>query len=123
MSAAKPSRIAEYLDHMLEAIALARKYVAGMERTDFLADRRTQQAVVMNILVIGEAASRLAERHPEFVRAHPRIPWASMRGMRNRLAHGYFEIDLDTVWHTLQHDLPALSDDLKAIRHTCDSAD
>jgi uncharacterized protein with HEPN domain len=98
----------DYLDHMIEALDLAMSYVDGMDKMAFLEDRRTQQAVIMNILVIGEAATRIVERYPEFAQQHPRIPWGSIRGMRNRLAHGYFDIDLDIVWETLRKDLPSL---------------
>lgn len=68
----------------------------------------------MDLVVIGEAATKLVERHPDFSSAQPSIPRNSMRGMRNWLAHGYFDIDLDSVWDTLQHDLPALERQLKA---------
>lgn len=116
MNPSKPSRAFDYLDHMLEAVRLALAYVEGLDKSEFDADRRTQQAVVMNLMVIGEAASRLAERHPEFVRTHPHVPWNSMRGMRNRLAHGYFDINMEIVWQTLQRDLPGLGRDLQAMR-------
>ncbi|MGH8114422.1 MAG: HepT-like ribonuclease domain-containing protein [Rhodanobacteraceae bacterium] len=102
---------------MLDAIQPALGYVSGFDKERFLRDRRTQQAVVMNLVVIGEAATKLVERHPDFVPAQPSIPWNSMRGMRNRLAHGYFDIDLDVVWDTLQHDLPALERQLHALVH------
>jgi uncharacterized protein with HEPN domain len=82
--------------------------VAGTSRESFLKDRRTQQAVVLNLMTIGEAAARIANDHKEFAAAHPDIPWAQMRGMRNRMAHGYFDIDLDIVWQTVQSSLPAL---------------
>ena len=53
-------RLADYLSHMLEAVRLAREYVAGISKDDFLEDRRTQQAVVLNLITIGEAASRMS---------------------------------------------------------------
>lgn len=101
---------------MIEAIELARSYVEGMDKTTFLADRRTQQAVIMNILIIGEAATKLADRYPEFTQTHSRIAWNSMRGMRNRLAHGYFDINMDVVWETLERDLPGLQKSLTDLR-------
>jgi uncharacterized protein with HEPN domain len=90
-------RLADYLAHMSEATRLAREYVAGVAKEDFVKDRRTQQAVVLNLITIGEAASRIVNEHQEFASAHPEIPWAQMRGMRNRMAHGYFDIDLNIV--------------------------
>lgn len=83
-------------------------YVEGMSKADFLADTRTQQAVVMNMIIIGEVASCLLLDHPEFTQANPGIPWRSMKGMRNRIAHGYFEVDFRIVWETVQTSLPDL---------------
>lgn len=113
MSPSGSFRAPDYVAHILEAITAALGYVEGWEKADFLADRRSQQAVVMNILIVGEAAPRLAEKHPKFVEQHASIPWNSMRGMRNRLAHGYF--DIDVVWDTLQHNLPQLERQLRAL--------
>lgn len=79
-----------------------------MSRDDFLADKRTQQAVVMSLIVLGEAATKVIGRYPDFASAQSQIPWRSMRGMRNRIAHGYFDIDLDVVWDTVQNALPGL---------------
>lgn len=115
MSATGRFRATDYVLHMLEAIHLARGYVEGFDKVAFLGDRRTQQAVVMNPVILGEAATRLADRHPGFVLQHPEIPWNSMRGMRNRLAHGYFDINLDVVWDTLLHDLPAVATTLRLL--------
>jgi uncharacterized protein with HEPN domain len=67
------------------------------------------QAVVLNLLLIGEVAARIVEGAPVFVAAHPEIPWAAMRGMRNRIAHGYFELDLKVVWDTVGSAVPQLS--------------
>lgn len=106
----------EYVDQALRAARLALSYVDGMDRVAFGTDQRTQQAVVMNLLIIGEAAARLTSRHPDFIRAHAAVPWPSMRGMRNRIAHGYFEIDLDIVWDTVRAALPSLLSQLETIR-------
>lgn len=106
-------RVGDYLDHMLEAARLAREYVHGMDKADFLQDRRTQQAVVLNLITIGEAAGRIVSECKAFATAHPEIPWAQMLGMRNRMAHGYFDIDLNIVWDTVQLSLPNLEDLLR----------
>lgn len=68
-----------------------------MSRDDFLADKRTQQAVVMSLIVLGEAATKAIDRYPDFASAPSQTPWRSMHGMRNRIAHGYFDIDLDVA--------------------------
>jgi uncharacterized protein with HEPN domain len=115
MSEPDSSRKLDYLDHMVEAISLARSFTEGMAKADFLADRKTQQAVILNLIVLGEAASKIALEFPEFTMAHPALPWQQMRGMRNRMAHGYFDIDLDVVWETVQASLPALQKQLAAI--------
>ena len=101
-------RLSDYLDHLLEALDLATAYVDGMDRQAFMADRRTQQAVMLNIIILGEAAAKIVQSYPDFADAHPDIPWRQMRGMRNRVAHGYFDIDLDIVWNTVQSAFPGL---------------
>src|SRR5258707_15794922 len=91
------ARLENFLGHMLEAAHLARQYVQDVSKEEFLKDRRTQQAVVLNLMTIGEAAARIVNECKEFAAAHPGIPWAQMRGMRNRMVHGYFDIDLNIV--------------------------
>lgn len=83
----------------------------------------TQQAVIMNIVIIGEAATKLLQNHNDFLNQHPQVPWRGMKGMRNRLAHGYFEIDLDVVWETVRMALPQLLQRLPAIRDSAAARD
>jgi len=109
-------RHADYLEHMLGAIELAVSHVEGMSKDDFAVDKKTQQAVILNIIVIGEAATQIADECPEFVADHTSVPWKQMRGMRNRMAHGYFEINLDVVWDTVQQSLPELKQQLLKIK-------
>jgi uncharacterized protein with HEPN domain len=109
-------RLPDYLDHMLEAVELACSYVAGMPKDDFLEDKRTQQAVVLNLIVIGEAATKILKEHPDFASKHSAVPWTGMKGMRNRIAHGYYDINLDTVWETVDSALPDLQVKLMAIK-------
>jgi uncharacterized protein with HEPN domain len=94
----------------------ALRYVNGLSKSEFLADTRTQEAVIHNIFVIGEAATKLVKEHGEFVERHDEVPWRSMRGMRNRIAHGYFDVDLELVRQTSQTALPQLVQKLKIIR-------
>ena len=117
------NRLPDYLDHMLEAAQQACSYVENMGKDDFLSDKRTQQAVVMNLIIIGEAATKVMDLNVEFVASHLEIPWRSMRGMRNRIAHGYFDINLDVVWDTVQTALPELLERLPAIRQDAIDAD
>lgn len=92
------NRLTDYLDHMRQAATDACSFVEGLSKEDFLADRRTQQAVIMSLIVIGEAATKVMDGYTEFADQHRKVPWRSMRGMRNRIAHGYFDINLDVVW-------------------------
>ncbi len=108
-------RFASWLGDMLSAARQACVYVEGMDREQFLADPRTQQAVAMNIVIVGEVAAKLIERLPERLHAYPHVPWTSMKGMRNRIAHGYFTIDMGLVWETVQRSLPSLVGQLEAM--------
>ncbi len=89
---------------------------AVLARELFLADRKTQQAIVRNLMVIGETANRIHEDDPEFAAARPALPWTAMRAMRNRIAHGYFDIDMGIVRDTVQRDLPPRAQQLAAIQ-------
>lgn len=82
----------------------------------FANDKRTQQAVVLNLLVLGEIAAKLMEKAPAFVALHADVPWMNMKEMRNRIAHGYFEPDLKLVWKTMQSAVPALASQLATLR-------
>lgn len=114
------NRLPDYLGHIQQAAADACGFIDGLSKEDFLADKRTQSAVVMCLVIIGEAATKAMDRYPVFADQYPEVPWRSMRGMRNRIAHGYFEINLDVVWDTVQTALPAL---LKHLPAGLESAD
>jgi uncharacterized protein with HEPN domain len=73
-------RLPDYLDHMQQAAADACSFVEGMGKDDFLEDKRTQQAVIMSLIIIGEAATKIMEAYAEFTQAYPEVPWRSMRG-------------------------------------------
>ena len=108
-------RLPDYLDHMRQAVADARSFTEGMAQADFVQDKRTQQAVVMSLIVLGEAATKVMDQYSAFAEQHKQIPWRSMRGMRNRIAHGYFDINHEVVWDTVQTALPALEAQLNAL--------
>ena len=94
-----------YLLDMLIAARDAVSFVRDLSRQQFVSSRIHQQAVTKALEIIGEAAGRVSEP----VRAaHPEIPWDEITGMRHRLVHDYFEINLDKVWETVQDDLPPL---------------
>jgi uncharacterized protein with HEPN domain len=117
------NRLPDYLDHMQQAATDACGFVDGLTKDEFLADKRTQQAVIMSLVIIGEAATKVLESFAPFAHSHAQVPWRSMRGMRNRIAHGYFEIDLEVVWNTVQTALPELLEQLPALRQGADRED
>ena len=82
----KSSRVADGLDHMLEAAQQAYVYVEGLAQEDFEEDKRTQQAVILNLIIIGEEATKLLKDEEAFVNQQPEIAWRGMKGMRNRIA-------------------------------------
>lgn len=92
-----------------------------MNVESFNRDTRTQDAVIRSIQIIGEAANKVRTADPEFAAQHPQIPWAVMYGMRNRVIHDYFEVDLAVVWQTVQQDLPELRDQILALLNDIDS--
>lgn len=113
-------RLPDYLDHMQQAAADACGFIEGLTREDFLEDKRTQQAVILSLIIIGEAATKVVDGYIEFAQTHEQVPWRNMRGMRNRIAHGYFDVNLDVVWDTVQTALPELLQQLLAVRQDAD---
>ena len=93
------------LRHMLDAAREALSFVEGLRRDDFDANRQLVLALLKCIEIIGEAATHVSET---IRRRAPSVPWADIVGMRNRLVHLYFDIDIDRVWHTETRDLPPL---------------
>lgn len=110
------ARVDEYLDQMIESARLIGVYVDGMDDAAFGADRRTQQAVVLNLLALGEVATRVLQDHAAFADAHADIDWRSLKGIRNRIARSFFDLDAEIVWRTLQESLSPLHADLLQAR-------
>lgn len=109
-------RIPDYLDHILDAIGRIRKYTDDLTETSFSHDEKTQDAVVRNFEIIGEASKNIREADARFAADHPEIPWSLMYRMRNALSHGYFEVDLKVVWRTIKDDLPGLERQIRELR-------
>jgi len=108
-------RLRTLLTQMRQTADQAAAYVEGMSKDDFLADAKTQDAVIMKILVIGELAAKVLDHHPDFAAQHTQVRWQAMKGIRNRMAHGYFELNLDTVWETVETEIPKLLRDLQSL--------
>jgi uncharacterized protein with HEPN domain len=92
-----------YLKHILEAISNIEKFVEGLTKEDFLENVEKQYAVVRGLEIIGEATKNLSR---ELKAKHREIPWRDIAGMRNKLIHKYFGIDLELVWVTIKNKLP-----------------
>ena len=97
------------LRHIRDAAAEALGFAAGKSRADLDHDRMLVLAILRDLEIIGEAASRVSAGARK---GSLTIPWDEMVGMRNRLIHGYFDVNLDTVWETISRDLPRLIADL-----------
>lgn len=100
------------LGHIFDAISAIEKYVAGVEKDDFLENNMMQDAVMRQIEIIGEAAGRISEGLQD---DYPELPWMEMRAIRNKIVHDYLEINTDIIWDTVQNDLPALKDQIKSL--------
>jgi uncharacterized protein with HEPN domain len=103
-----PERVEDYLEHIGVAIDRITQYVHRMDGVEFQETQWAQDAAIRNIEIIGEAASSIQQQTPEFVMAHPELPWNEMRGMRNRMIHNYFDVNVDVVWNTIKESLPQL---------------
>jgi uncharacterized protein with HEPN domain len=103
-----PGRTPDFLQHILEAIARISTYTAGMSESDFAANQMVQDAVIRNIENMGEAARNIEASDPDFISKYPQIPLHDVYLMRNRLAHGYFTVDVGLVWNAVKTDIPAL---------------
>ena len=93
------------LEHMLESARDAVMFLGDKNVQDLLKDRMALQAIVRSVEIIGEAAAQISRPYRD---SHPEIPWTQIIGMRNRLIHAYFDIDLDVVWDTVTIAMPKL---------------
>jgi uncharacterized protein with HEPN domain len=95
----------DYLQDIYDAINDVATFIEGMTYEDFLKDKKTINAVIRSIEVIGEASKQL----PKAVRdKNPSIPWKKISGMRNKVIHEYFGVDIEIVWKTARKQIPAL---------------
>jgi uncharacterized protein with HEPN domain len=105
-------RDSDFLADILEAIRRAGAYVDDMDYEAFVEDTKTQDAVIRTIEIIGEATKRLST---ELRDAHTDIPWKSMAGMRDKLIHDYFGVNIDIVWQIAVSELPGLASQIEQI--------
>lgn len=108
-----PKRAPELLlTDMLAAIRKVERYTSGMNQEQFREDEKTIDAVVRNLEVLGEAARQMPE---EFATSHAEIPWRQVAGLRNRIVHDYFGLDLEIIWQVVRHDLSQLGARLESL--------
>jgi uncharacterized protein with HEPN domain len=108
-------RLREYLEHILLAIRRIEIYTKDTNKPDFVQNVMVQDAVIRNLEVIGEASHNIEQRFPDFTVVHPELPLAFAYQMRNAVAHGYFKVDLEIVWNTVESDLPRLRSQVEEI--------
>ncbi|MEP0948080.1 MULTISPECIES: HepT-like ribonuclease domain-containing protein [Cyanophyceae] len=95
----------QWIVDMLQAAREILSFAEGFDRADLESDRRTCSAILYEIIVIGEAANRLSD---EYRACHAHIPWQSIVGMRNILAHQYDQVDTEIIWDAVSIDVPEL---------------
>ena len=109
-------RTADYLLHILNAIDRIAGYVSKIDDAVSLEKEwMAQDAVIRQIEIIGEAANKIAKSDPAFIGLHSEIAWDGIRGMRNKVIHDYFEVDIGLVWVVVRYELPKLASQIKAI--------
>ncbi len=101
------------LEDIWEAVGKIERYVSGLNHEAFVKDDKTVDSVVRNLEIIGEAANRLPR---DFTTQHSAIEWHKIIGLRHRIVHDYFNIDVEIVWEIIQRDLPLFKSKLSPIR-------
>ena len=97
--------VGDYIEDIIDALNKSMKFVEGMEYENFVGDDKSVFATVRAIEVIGEAVKNIPE---DVKKEYPEIPWRDMAGMRDKLVHEYFGVDLKRVWKTVKEEIPPL---------------
>jgi len=101
-----------FVRHMRDATRRIQSYVEDVDKSDYAEDVVLQDAVVRQLEILGEAAGRVSR---DFANDHPEIPWSDITGMRHRLIHDYFEVDVDLVWTTATKHVPDVQNKIVAL--------
>lgn len=101
-----------YFQDILTSLENIAEYTKGLDLESFKSDKKTVDAVVRNLEIIGEAAKNIPKR---LRNQYSKIPWEKMVGMRNKVIHEYFGVDVEILWQTLQEDLPELKKQIKGL--------
>ena len=99
-----------YLEDIKDSLKKIKKYIRGLSFEGFRKDAKTQDAVIRNLEIIGEAANNIPR---ESKSKYPRVPWKEIVGMRNKVIHEYFGVDVEILWKTIKEDIPELERSLK----------
>lgn len=101
-----------YLKHILDAISRINEYIENIEYDIFMGNHLIQDGVIRQLEIIGEATKRISIKLKD---QYPDISWKDIAGMRDKLIHGYFGVDLDAVWDTAKKDIPGLKSEIEKI--------
>lgn len=101
-----------FLEHIEESIEEIENYTKNFSAKKFRGDIKTQDAVIRRIEIIGEAVKNLPS---DFKRKNPQVEWQEIAGMRNKLIHEYFGVDIDLVWEVVKKDIPKLKKQIHGI--------
>jgi len=104
----------DLMDDILICFAKVKEYISGMGYNEFIHDHKTQDAVIRNIEIIGEAVKKLS---PETKEKYTKIPWKIIAGTRDRLMHGYFGVNIDIVWEIATIDIPQMEQDIRKTKN------
>jgi len=101
-----------YFRHVLDAINTIEEYLQGVDEEHFKATRLLQDGTIREIEIIGEAVKNVSK---DIRKSYPEVPWQDIAGMRDKLIHGYFGVDIEKVWDSAKEDLPVLKEQVKGI--------
>ena len=101
-----------FIEHILESIKNIENFSQGISKNEFIKDKLRQNAIIRSIEIIGEAVKNLPSN---FTKKYSNIPWKGIAGMRDKITHNYFGLDLDTIWDIIKEDIPKLEKQIKEI--------